>query len=153
MWPLNHLIAVGLQRPARYGAKAELTDAEVATAQKAYRAGVRMLAGSDAVYTAFGTNMQELEWLVKIGMSNEQALQAATLMLSLTGVAIVLGIFIAWRITQSVRAPMVRAGAVAQTIASGCSWSPAGRCSSCARVGNTSAETARSNSVEIMRGD
>ena len=29
MWPLNHLIAVGLQRPARYGAKAELTDAEV----------------------------------------------------------------------------------------------------------------------------
>ena len=35
MWPLNHLIAVGLQRPARYGAKAELTDAEVATAQKA----------------------------------------------------------------------------------------------------------------------
>jgi imidazolonepropionase-like amidohydrolase len=50
----------------------------VATAQKAYRAGVRMLAGSDAVYTAFGTNMQELEWFVKIGMSNEQALRAAT---------------------------------------------------------------------------
>ena len=31
-----------------------------ATAQKAYRAGARILVGSDAVYTAFGTNMQEL---------------------------------------------------------------------------------------------
>ena len=40
-------------------------------------------------------------------------------MLSLTALAVVLGIFIAWRITHSVRAPMVRAGAVAQTIASG----------------------------------
>ncbi|WP_431258505.1 methyl-accepting chemotaxis protein [Roseateles chitinivorans] len=49
----------------------------------------------------------------------EQAAQAATLMMSLTAVAVVLGIFIAWRITYSVRAPMVRAGAVAQTIASG----------------------------------
>ena len=50
----------------------------VMTAQKAYRAGAHMLAGSDAVFTAFGTNMQELGWLVKAGMSNEQALQAAT---------------------------------------------------------------------------
>ena len=50
----------------------------VTTAQKAYRAGARILAGSDAVFTAFGTNMQELGWLVKLGMSNEQALQAAT---------------------------------------------------------------------------
>ncbi|HEY1396118.1 methyl-accepting chemotaxis protein, partial [Roseateles sp.] len=49
----------------------------------------------------------------------EQAAQAATLMLTLTALAVVLGIFIAWRITHSVRAPMVRAGAVAQTIASG----------------------------------
>ena len=49
----------------------------------------------------------------------EQATQAATLMLALTGLAVLLGIFIAWRITQSVRAPMVRAGLVAQTIASG----------------------------------
>jgi imidazolonepropionase-like amidohydrolase len=46
------------------------------TAQKAYRAGARMLVGSDAVYTAFGTNMQELSWFVKFGMSNEQALQS-----------------------------------------------------------------------------
>lgn len=32
-WPLNHLIAVGLQRPARLGDKAAYTDEEVATAQ------------------------------------------------------------------------------------------------------------------------
>jgi imidazolonepropionase-like amidohydrolase len=50
------------------------------TAQKAYRAGARMLVGSDAVYTAFGTNMQELTWFVKFGMSNEQALQSATIL-------------------------------------------------------------------------
>jgi imidazolonepropionase-like amidohydrolase len=50
------------------------------TAQKAYRAGARMLVGSDAVYTAFGTNMQELTWFVKFGASNEQALQAATVL-------------------------------------------------------------------------
>ena len=50
------------------------------TAQKAYRAGARMLVGSDAVYTAFGTNMQELNWFVKFGMSNEQALQSATVL-------------------------------------------------------------------------
>jgi len=35
MWPLNHLIAVGLQRPARLGDKANLTDEEVAAAQAA----------------------------------------------------------------------------------------------------------------------
>jgi imidazolonepropionase-like amidohydrolase len=51
-----------------------------ATAQKAYRAGARMLVGSDAVYTAFGLNMHELNWFVKLGMSNEQALQSATIL-------------------------------------------------------------------------
>jgi imidazolonepropionase-like amidohydrolase len=50
------------------------------TAGKAYRAGVRMLIGSDAVFTAHGTNMQELRWFVKFGMSNEQALQSATIL-------------------------------------------------------------------------
>lgn len=49
------------------------------TATKAKRAGVRMLPGSDAVFTAFGTNMQELGWLVKAGLSNEEALQSATI--------------------------------------------------------------------------
>jgi imidazolonepropionase-like amidohydrolase len=50
------------------------------TAQKAYRAGARMIVGSDAVYTGFGANMQELRWFVKLGMSNEQALQSATVL-------------------------------------------------------------------------
>jgi imidazolonepropionase-like amidohydrolase len=50
------------------------------TAGKAYRAGVRMLIGSDAVFTAHGLNMHELRWFVKFGMSNEQALQSATIL-------------------------------------------------------------------------
>jgi len=52
----------------------------LATATKAYRAGARMLVGSDAVYTAFGLNMHELRWFVRMGMTNEQALQSATIL-------------------------------------------------------------------------
>ncbi|WP_310732487.1 methyl-accepting chemotaxis protein [Roseateles aquatilis] len=48
-----------------------------------------------------------------------QAQQAVVTMLALTGLAIALGIVIAWRVTHSVRTPMVQAGEVAQTIASG----------------------------------
>jgi imidazolonepropionase-like amidohydrolase len=50
------------------------------TAKKAYRAGARMLVGSDAVYNGFGLNMRELTWFVKLGMTNEQALQSATVL-------------------------------------------------------------------------
>jgi imidazolonepropionase-like amidohydrolase len=50
------------------------------TAKKAYRAGARMLVGSDAVYNGFGLNMRELVWFVKLGMTNEQALQSATVL-------------------------------------------------------------------------
>ncbi|WP_310732101.1 methyl-accepting chemotaxis protein [Roseateles sp. YR242] len=48
-----------------------------------------------------------------------QAREASVLMMTLTGLAVALGVLIAWRITHSVRAPMVQAGAVAATIASG----------------------------------
>ena len=65
------------------GAKENLSDyiqRNFATAQKAFSAGARMLVGSDAVYNGFGMNMRELAWFVKLGMTNEQALQSATVL-------------------------------------------------------------------------
>jgi imidazolonepropionase-like amidohydrolase len=65
------------------GAKDNLKDyiaRNYATAQKAFKAGARMLVGSDAVYNGFGLNMRELTWFVKMGMTNEQALQTATIL-------------------------------------------------------------------------
>jgi imidazolonepropionase-like amidohydrolase len=50
------------------------------TAKKAHQAGVRMVVGSDAVFNGFGSNMRELAWFVKLGMTNEQALQSATVL-------------------------------------------------------------------------
>ncbi|HKB90601.1 MAG TPA: amidohydrolase family protein, partial [Opitutaceae bacterium] len=48
------------------------------TAKKAFKAGAKIVVGSDAVFTGFGKNMRELGWFAKMGMTNEQALQAAT---------------------------------------------------------------------------
>jgi imidazolonepropionase-like amidohydrolase len=65
------------------GAKENLTNyiqRNYATAQKAFKAGARMLVGSDAVYNGFGLNMRELTWFVKMGMTNEQALKTATVL-------------------------------------------------------------------------
>jgi len=58
----------------------------VATARRAFQAGVRFAMGSDAVYTMFGQNTRELEWFVQAGMTPEQALRTAT-----TNGAILLG--------------------------------------------------------------
>ncbi len=65
------------------GAKDNLKDyiqRNYITAQKAFKAGARMLVGSDAVYNGFGLNMRELTWFVKMGMTNEQAMKTATVL-------------------------------------------------------------------------
>jgi imidazolonepropionase-like amidohydrolase len=46
--------------------------------RRAFKAGVQLGMGSDAVFTGFGQNTRELEWFVKAGLSPEQALGTAT---------------------------------------------------------------------------
>jgi imidazolonepropionase-like amidohydrolase len=49
-----------------------------ATTSRAIKLGVRIAAGSDAVYELFGHNTEELTYLVKCGMTPAQAIAAAT---------------------------------------------------------------------------
>ncbi len=48
------------------------------TTRRAFKGGVKIVMGSDAVYTMYGENTRELGWFIKAGMTPEQALQTAT---------------------------------------------------------------------------